>query len=301
MESRSIPVVAASLARVPFLQGRIRSSDDVAFVVFSRNRPLQLEALLRSAAKYVSGHAQWRVLWRADTPAYRSAYKEVLAHAGLGGEIPAVEEIDFRRDLIAVLGALQTRGLIFLVDDLIFRRAFDLHNLSGIHPSRALASMRLGAEIEYCQPKNENSLPPVLKPWRGSVWLQFSWREARGDWSMPVSLDGHLFGREELLWLLRRISFRAPNSLEAALGAYRFLFKFRRGLCLQEPVILNLAFNRAQTEIQDFPCGTAGLEDMLERWESGFRLNLDALSKIEAKACHVVTEPVFEPRPGFGR
>jgi hypothetical protein len=276
-------------------RAKISDTTDIAIIVFSKDRPVQLEAMLRSAKKFFSGNCTWFILWRASSKQYTDAYTSLFS----GKEncnINFVQETDFKTDLLGILKNSRHHGLIFMVDDILFVNHFDACAYIGLDPLFEIASLRHWPGISYCQPQMLYSPPPGLKISHKIPWLQFSWRESVGDWSMPVSMDGHLFSRTEILRLFKYVNFKAPNSFEKNLGDFRFLFKYRRGLCMSSPVIRNFAFNRVQSENEDFPCGSWNSDRMLEKWLTGWHLDIEALADLDAHSCHVEVEPVFERR-----
>jgi hypothetical protein len=269
---------------------------EIAVVVFSKDRPVQLEALLRSADRHMQGSANWAILWHASNTVVEDAYRSLLEHWESRGRL-FIRQYHFRKDLLSILSGFPTeRAVLFLVDDLLFVGAFDLSLFSRLNLRRQLPSLRLGTQISYSQPQGVASPPPGLSPSAIEPWLEFSWTESCGDWAMPLSLDGHLLPLDETRFLCSQLSFHAPNSLEKALGCYRFLYKHRRGLCLNQSTLVNFAFNRVQSENADFPCGEWSPEMMLAKWNEGYRLDIEGLAKEKASSCHVVREPLFEPR-----
>lgn len=114
---------------------------------------------------------------------------------------------------------------------------------------------------------------------------------------MPLSVDGNVFDRKEILAILKRVSFKAPNSLEKALGPYRFLYRFRRGLCREQPTLVNLALNGVQTEGFNFPHGECSAQELLQAWQSGMMLDLEAVEKMVSNSCHSTMVPPLRARP----
>lgn len=274
---------------------KISETSDIAVIVFSKDRPVQIEALLRSVLKYFSGNCSWYILWRASNDEIADAYYAIFS-SFTNNKFTFIRETHFKHDLIYILRFSRHSGIIFMVDDLIFIDYFDSSILIGLQPLQQVASLRLSPCISYCQPRNCLSPPPKFNISSQGTWLEFSWTESTGDWSMPISLDGHLFSRSEILRLIKYIHFKAPNSLEASLGYFKFLFKYRKGLCLSLPAIRNFAFNRVQSENEDFPCGSWTPERMLMKWSTGWQLDIIALADYDAISCHVEVEPVFERR-----
>ncbi|MGF1451741.1 MAG: hypothetical protein ACFB21_06670 [Opitutales bacterium] len=286
---RSIPLLLRLLA-CSFKP--IHPADGVSILVFTKDRPLQLEALLRSMAQHVRGveHAFVNVLWKASSEAYASGYRE------LQREYPGItfmQENQFRDDLIYLLRQSQTAAVVFLVDDLLFVNSFDLDWLSSVDLRYQVPSIRLDSKITYSQPGAHPAPPPPLQPSAKQPWLRFSWTRSVGPWAMPLSVDGNVFCRDEMLLLASHTAYRAPNSFEAALGPYRFWFKRRQGLCLPQRAIQNFALNRVQDENLSFACGDCGPEVLQQCWNKGERLDVEAMTQRSAASTHLVCEPEF--------
>lgn len=268
----------------------------LSIIVFSKDRPLQLDGLLRSMKRHLAGNFSCSILWKATSKEMAAAYREVFeTHAQNLRE--CCEENDFRRNLFSMISKTDSDSfLTFLVDDILFINPFDISWLRGINPFNAIPSLRLSPEISFCQPGSIETPPPSFQTITSSHWLKFSWLKSKGDWAMPLSVDGNIFSRDDIMALCEKIVFSAPNTFEQAMGPYRFLFKHRSGMCLKRPVIRNFAFNRVQTEIFDFPCGEISSEKFLQLWQNGMQLDIDHLAKVSARSCHVICEPYLTKR-----
>ena len=290
---RSPLLISRLLMRRIVYSGTVPSNNRLWFIVFSKDRPLQLDALLRSVQQFVSGRFRLSILWQASDDEMAKAYQEVL-HRSISIIDESRRETHFRSDLNSLLASKTESSVSFLVDDLLFIQPFDCNSLANINLWKCIPSLRLGRGITYCQPTQLASPPPVLNAKALSPWLSFRWTDSVGDWSMPTSLDGHVFLTAEMRLLSRALQYKAPNSLEKVIGGYRFWFKFRSGLCFERPVIRNFAFNRVQTENEDFPCGETDSQMLLSKWNDGWQFDLSLLFEASANSCHVVVEPAFE-------
>ncbi|WP_145385046.1 hypothetical protein [Stieleria neptunia] len=267
----------------------------MALTVFSKDRPLQLDALLRSVREHLSGDFEITVLWKASNEGFLAAYGDVFGQLR-GMNIRSIEESEFLKDTIEALEQTPAGSVMFLVDDILFIREFRTEWLKRFRFINAVPSTRLDSQVTYCQPHECESPVPRLKAAGYEPWRSFSWRESIGGWAMPLALDGNVFSRREVVALLKSIECKNPNSLEAAFGPYRFWFKYRKGYCLTERCIQNFALNRVQTENETFPCGEYSSEAMLEKWNQGFRLDIEKMAEIKSNSTHIVCEPVFESR-----
>lgn len=259
-------------------------------LVFSKDRAMQLDLLLRSWAENGLNAPRLTILWKASTDEHAESYKEVFArNAAVIGEVRG--EADFKQDVIDILRQSVAARVFFLVDDLVLVGKFDFSLIENGNPYHEVISLRLGRHITYCQTHALATLPPVLTPFRRSPWLSFSWNESRGDWAMPLSVDGNIFSRKEMLKILQAVSFRAPNSMEAALGPFRIVFRIRRGLCLPRAVLCNFALNRVQAEDYHFPHGDISAASLLAAWRDGWAFDLNSVTGTVYDGCHVTIAP----------
>ena len=124
----------------------------LAGVVFSRNRAMQLHALLTSYARNARGALPpLHVLYSAGSNAHRAAYDELFAAASCGHEFPAIAATPdgatgFREALIRMLEELDSQRLFFLVDDIVFTRPVDYDLLAQVDSYRYVTSLRLGRQ-----------------------------------------------------------------------------------------------------------------------------------------------------------
>lgn len=263
-------------------------------VVFSKDRAMQLDLLLRSWHKFVVNGPKLTVLWTSSSERHERAYADVLArNAAVVSE--ATRERDFRSDLLSLLRRDTGTSVIFLVDDIVVRAPLDFHILRGVDLCTAVPSLRLGENTTYCQVEARQIRRPPLQPTLNG-WLRFKWTTDQGYWSMPLSVDGHVFNRLEILAILRREPFRAPNTLERSMGPYRFFFRWRKGLCQRSPSLLNLAMNGVESEGFEFPHGDVDAEYLLKMYEEGFEFELASVSEFPISSCHVTVAPPLRRR-----
>jgi hypothetical protein len=281
---------------------RARAQDEsgarVSGVVFSRNRALQLEALLSSYECHAANRGSLHILYRADSDRHARAYLSVLSmHSA--SVASAVPQRAFREDILSLLSSIETERLFFLVDDQLFVRPVDLSPLCALDPCRFVPSLRLGLSLDYCFTRDAPQRVPTLSPLGSADSRLFQWRWSDGehDWGYPLSLDGHLFSRLEILACIRELPFSAPNSLEGALQMVRNAFLPRQGVCLERPAVVNIPTNRVQNEIAN-TSGDITADQLLDRWEAGERLHWESYRDVETRSAHALLEARFVARAG---
>lgn len=271
----------------------------LSVIVFSKDRAPQLDLLLRTYALHAQPHpAPVCVQYSASTPLHEKAYQQVLAqHRSLIAH--AIAENGFKPTLMQLLQRHSTRNVMFLVDDIVFIDDFSVDLLSCWDTHSAIFSLRLGANIV----RSFNSgidvqVQPGLKPIRvdHQQLLSWTWRHGVLDWNLPVSLDGNVLPTAELLPIIASQTIKGPNSLEQALGHYRFLFKFRPGVCYPTSRLVNLPMNTVKTEQGfDFPNFQVAPEHLAEQYLQGMRLCMDDYRGAQPDSCHMEWMPKVRP------
>ena len=89
-------------------------------LVFSKDRAMQLYAMLETYFKFVKNPVPLIIIYHASNELHKKSYKEV---GELFPKIKLVnEQFDFRKTLITELEGIKTANLFFLTDDNIFIR-----------------------------------------------------------------------------------------------------------------------------------------------------------------------------------
>jgi hypothetical protein len=301
-------------------------------LVFSRDRAMQLEALLRSLATMCVDPAvleRVHVLCTGSTDRYLDQYR--LLATGLRAPFPVDfhTETAFRRDVLSILGLRDARGplmaltpgrvrlrlerrgvrstagaewshVLFLVDDNLFVRPFSLaHVLRALRarPSAAGFSLRLGRNTTYCHPRRMLQAIPRFERLDPEV-LAFRWPGADCDFGYPLEVSSSVYSSAIVAGLLTTLDYSNPNTLEDALarGAKRFeLASWRPELCcFESSVAFCNAVNRVQSTAPNRAGETVGLpaQELAELFDQGKRIDTVRLEGFVPNGCH--TEVPFE-------
>ncbi len=262
----------------------------LAGVVFSKDRALQLHALLSSYYEQVSDPAPLTVLYAASTAGHQAAYGQVFEAFG-ARPLEAVFEdgtLPFREQLVGILDKTKTARIFFLVDDMLFIRPVELSRLMDFDPRNSIASLRLGTNLKMAYTTQSPQPPPVLREVSVDL-LEFDWRQGRLDWAYPLSLDGHIFWAPEIRLLAQNLDHRSPNTFEAALQQYLPYFQWRSGLCYRKSRTLNLPVNRVQQDNQNLH-GNIHQDYLLEQWQKGRQMDYRSWYGFENISCHQEVE-----------
>ena len=275
--------------------------ETAACIVFSKDRALQLHALLVSYFEQVSGPVPARVLYWTSSDAHRQAYEEVQAlFAGQPVSFVCQQGPDsFHSDLIRLLESLQEEKVFFLVDDIVFTESLDMGAFIRFDPFRFVPTLRMGLNLKHSYTmQQQQSLPEfnagVIDDEDKVCW---QWQQGEMDWAYPLSVDGHLFSVQELTAMAKLIHFQAPNSFEANLQKFSGLFTPRYGVCYRKSRIINIPCNKVQSENENL-CGNVHQDDLLERWREGLQLDYHRLYGFVNESAHQEVEMNFVARSG---
>ncbi len=256
----------------------------VAGLVFSRDRPMQLEALIDSYFECASDAARLCILYKTSSSLYDSAYKFVMKrHASR--PISWIAEMCFCDDLMQLLASLNNGRVFFLVDDVMFVRGFNLLDFVRLSHSGTVPSMRLGVNINWSYTDNKYIGSPALR--RIGTTSFFRWNQwcGRGEWAYPFSVDGNIYSAREILELASRLHFNSPNSFEAQMNRYRWALRARHGVCAEYPVLINIPANRVQDEIHN-RSGSASVAEMARALLDGYLIDWRAYLGTRVSATH---------------
>ena len=259
-------------------------------IVFSKDRALQLHALLASYFDCAEAPLPVTVLYSSSNDRHQRAYDQVtgLFDSRAIRFVRQHSSLTFAPQVLEILSVIDTDKVFFLVHDDVFIERVDFSDFCRVDPARQIVSLRMGSCLSksYVVSKDQ-SLPPWLPPLDAQRPNQLRWRWAEGqlEWGYPISLDGHLFSTDEIYAMASVISFQSPNSLESCLQVFNRLFSRREGLCYFNPIVVNIPCNRVQDE---FPNRFGGLhqEALLDAWMEGMCLDYRALRGVRPESTH---------------
>ncbi len=218
-------------------------------IVFSRNRPAQLDLLLSSISRYAPNLAeQITVLWRADNNNYKRGYLICgREHPNIG----FLQETAFNKDLRKLVFNYSEQyeplpdHYVFFCDDDVFYRPLPTptpQTLLGLYPNVLTVSLRLGFNTQRCYSLRINQgLPTTPHHWEdGFLW---EWKGQTGDWGYPGSLDGNVWRAVELEDLLNEQQPANPNQLEEMLNRACERLPKMEMICYRQSCLVGNAVN----------------------------------------------------------
>lgn len=261
----------------------------VSCIIFSRDRAMQLDALLRSIRKYSKSDFKIIVQYSCSDK-HHASYEELVSRYK---DVCFVKETTVRETLLKILFNFKTKYMFYLVDDQVFIRDFDINLLLSKMRRRNFASMRLGKTITNWGIKDK-PLQPIYR--EDESFLYWRWLENKGnaDWHYQFSVDGTIYRTVDILRCTLSIPFKAPNSYEANMNSV-ILFKGNNsGVSFQLPVVVNLIINASRQEkgYEECVAGEYSADDLLRLWEAGKRFDIEKIAAISYCSCHHIINDI---------
>lgn len=259
-------------------------------LVFSKDRALQCDLLLRSLKEYCIdiNDGKTVVLYTTTSNEQEDSYK-ILIEEHLA--VKFLEEKDFYNDVMEYLRS--NKYVMFLTDDSIFVDYFEvgeaidvLDNNEGIIGF----SLRLGENINYCYSMNKSQKMPIsIKI--GTYSNVFHWIGADYDFGYPVELSSSIYKTNTILNLIGNYIFINPNTLEALID-YRksilvnnmpYLGCFENSVAFSSPMNLVQIYNnnRNSKKVEYSP------DNLRKKYMEGYRIPLMSLDTVNVNSPHM--------------
>lgn len=269
---------------------------DITFIAFSKDRPLQLDGLIRSLQNQVKGNYVLRVLYSASSEQTQSQYRQLQNEIGDTERITWHPESNFKDDLTLLIEEVESHLVGFLVDDIIFIRPVDLSVLSAGSLNSEVFSLRLGKNINFNYMHRIEDKPPTMDKVSRThrTIYKFTWGSTKGSWTYPASVDGHIFPTQLIASAIRHLDFKAPNSFESALQIINPVLRKMNGYCFRESVLVNIPTNCVQKEKKNRNAHIPN-ERLIDFWKEGKRIDVGKLVDIKTNSVHAEIDlPLYE-------
>ena len=245
-------------------------------IVFSMDRALQLHALLGSYKDLVRNPCRLDIIYRASSQSHEAAYQEIFSEYA---ELIEIKRQNTRKEfkplLIDALLYSEAERVFFLVDDNMFVEPWDLSSIAGQVSTYCVPSLRMGKNLSRCYTvQRAQTIPSVcsVDDFREAQLIAWIWKYGYFDWGYPLSVDGHMFLRPEILAIAKGLEYDSPNRFEERLQIFKAAFSWRLGVCYEKSRLINIPYNRVQTDIDNLH-GSVHQEEMLRMWNEGYMIH----------------------------
>ena len=240
-------------------------------IIFSYDRAMQLSYLIESYIRQQTTILDLFIIYSYSSPEYKEAYdiiiekypninwnKETRFHQKTYNKpwnfsyiwnyywwikypFLRTKKSNFRDILLNILKQREYPFVMFLTDDSFFLRNIDIveQSLQEIRqlPQKTSYSLRHGANL------------------RGGIYDQNSQiihfnvyeNDIKTDWGYPFSVDGHIYDRETINRISRKVLFNNPNTYESNIMTFVHRKKlFQTIISNKESMLIGFELNRVQ-------------------------------------------------------
>ena len=262
----------------------------INIIIFSKDRAMQLDLLLRSFAKMVKDHNLYEinVLYTYSNDRFKQGYDKLLKKRD--SHVRFVRETDFKSTLLGLVNP-QFPHTVFFTDDDVFKMPFDFYdnqmNVFNHNDDILCRSLRLHKNLNYCYPARIPMKPPLFLEDNS-----FRWRGEQGDYGYPMSVDGHIYRTKDIMPFLANLEYNNPNLLEGRMvGAHLSANKM---ICYDKSIIVNNPINKVQT-VNNNVHGNIDANFLNDKFLAGEIISLDNFIGIENTSCHQEIPLTFVP------
>ncbi len=269
----------------------VAKEGEVDVVFFSYDRPMQLYAALESTHRYLSGSANYILLYRSSDARFDEAYKQVLA---LFPNVQAVKQSgkDFKPLLEGMLFKSEARWVLFCSDDLVVKETVDLDLCQRMLDRTGAYGLYLsfGRNIQHSYILSKPLAQPLSAELGNGV---FAWdlRRGEGDWKAANPFEMSLYRKADLSF--QEISYKNPQTLQEEW--MRRLPGRAIGLYFEQSKALNLPLNSVGgSKKRNMNYMTA--EELLLKFNQGLKIDIEPLFQVNNPAPHYEWAPELIPR-----
>lgn len=269
-------------------------NNGISGLVFSKDRAMQLDALLRSYFQLSANPAPLSVLYKASNNRFKNSYRDLMDDLK-SCPVDFLEETDFYKQVSGWVKNVAADRVFFATDDAIIVEEFDFNDILQFNPLDTIFSLTKGTDLAFCFNHNRPQKLPDFKEVSSVAdpkqhFLEWVWEDMTNspDWIYPLSLDGTVFLRNEIELLLKNIRFKNPNTLEANLQVFVRAFLPRKGACYPKAKYVNIPCNLVQKEIKNRITTAYTVEELNAIWTTGKRIDTRRFWKLDARTAQTM-------------
>lgn len=220
------------------------------FIIFSKNRPSQIDLLIRSIKKMIKGNFSISVIYTYSNKIFLEGYRKLIE---LNKDIEFLSEKKghLKSQILNVIKNSDSKYISLLVDDIVFINKFEIEQITKLLKNLDTFSLRLGKNIKWSYANQKVQIQPnfIFNNKKKNNFLIWDSKKNinLGDWSYMFSLDGNIFHNTELFLITKLIRFDTPNQYETQ-GNILASLLFRKYGAFRISKLLNIPDNIVQND-----------------------------------------------------
>lgn len=266
-----------------------RNARQVAGIVFSKDRAMQLDAVLRSLWLHCRdiGNADVKVLYTISDTAHEYQYMRLME---MHPKVEFIREHDFKQQLLSSIAYYPF--VFFAVDDCMFVNPFllkDVVRAVDDHEDVLGFSFRLGRNTTYCYSMDRSQQLPVFQELENG-FVKFHWASGEYEFGYPLEVSSSMYRTKDLFSLLAESPFQNPNTLEYQLSSQAWKYAGSHGYAISNAVSLAFCIpvNIVQRVYENRGGANSGysIQELFRLFQEGHRIHVEQYSGFVPGACH---------------
>jgi len=241
--------------------------------IFSKDRPCQLDALLRSINDHIKITYEATILYTYSNEMYKKGYDQLIEI--YKNSIHFIKETNFKRDSLTIIQKDHPLMIGLSDDTLITEDLIYDDNIKYFIENESILGLKLIFGLNITERFGEGiKIPqPNFIDKDHNVW-DWSKIRARGFWGYPMSLATQIYRRKDLINYLPTLNYNSPNFMESEMNKHALSSK-PLAMCYPKSKMVLIQINRVQQTHINNRHGTIGLEYLNTQWLSGQRIMLE--------------------------
>ena len=298
-----------------------RSEIRLLVIVFSFNRAMQLDHVLRQLFKHLLIRDFQVAVVYHTTGDHQQGYTKLRAQYEQSGSVSFFERQSLTnftqvlpllvrpRNLYRYLKYKQLRTKLddfkWLLESVLQQSTWEFVMFSSDDtflykdtrvPSSVVQSMReapADTSFRIYVGNNIVDVPVMLENHGDALAWNYYDKRMYHHWAYPFAVDGTIFARDPLLRLLRPVLYHNPSTLEGFMCKQFILHKaFRNGFSPLESTMVSMVLNTVQT-VSNNATGSIGVDYLNQKWLEGYMLDFELPAR--------VTQPIMVPEKAILR
>ena len=246
-----------------------------SMLVFSCNRPMQLDLLLKTFKNSIGylGNIDVYVLYMATSQEFNESYlicKKENSYANF------IQQGVFYNDIKNFINFTKSEFVLFCTDDTIFIRTFLIEEIENVFENDSLLnfSLRLGKNTVYCYPLDKIQNVPEHDENKNIFY--WGWQNAEYDFGYPLEVSSTVLRVSDMKKFIEAWTFPNPNWMEWYMDMSKNNLINRS---LSACFALSVAFSAPMNTVNQNNNNRSSLKKeysvgaLLKKYQEGYRIN----------------------------
>ena len=233
-----------------------KSSNKYEVIIFSYNRPLQLNTLLKSLKKFFDSKIKINILYRTSSEIMNNSYEKLISNYESTKKINFIRQNgSFKKSLLELLNEIKKEtskelDLLFFVDDQILFEEVKIDSLKKLSRLAPISTLRIGLNTEWSYNLNKKQNLKAYKYIVKENCIFWYPKFRRDDISYVFSFDGSTIPLGLFEKFSKYLYYRGPNSLETSMNYGDIIYKIlkQKVSSFYGQKVINIVISKVQNE-----------------------------------------------------